>query len=86
VLFDCTTKSLSGTALGEFVAAQHLLRRKEKGKKEVKGKSVKNTIAEIEKKERTRKYKNKYHKKGNKDGGHKHERRRNGHGIPRRNH
>jgi len=31
--------------------------------KDVKGKSVKNRIAEIEKKERARKYKNKYHKK-----------------------
>jgi hypothetical protein len=46
---------VSGTTLGEFVAAQHLVRRKEKRMKDVKGKSVKNRIAEIEKKERTRK-------------------------------
>jgi hypothetical protein len=64
VLFECTTKSLSATVLGEFVAAQHLVRRKEKkGMKDVKGKRVKNRVAEIEKKERTRNYKNKYHRK-----------------------
>jgi len=51
VLFDCTTKSLSGKALREFVAAQQVVRRKKKGMKDVMGKRVKNRIAEIEKKE-----------------------------------
>jgi hypothetical protein len=62
VLFDCTPQSLSGTVLGEFVAGN----RKEVKKNERYGarKKRKNRIAEIEKKETTRKYKNKHHRKG----------------------
>jgi len=63
VLIDCTTNSLSRTALGEFVAAQHLVRRKEKNNERCEGKERKKQNCENRIEKRTRKYKNKYHKK-----------------------
>ena len=86
MLFDCTTKSRSGKALREFVAAQQAVRRKEKGMKDVKGKSVKKQNCGNRKEREDKEVQKQVSQKVNKDGGHKHERRKNGHGIPRRNH
>jgi len=44
VLFDYTTKSVGGEVFREFVAAQQVVRKKEKGMKDVKGKSVKTEV------------------------------------------